>query len=424
MSQEEPEHGYLPRPFRMIVRAPDSIGTTINDVGEVVKGADIGSSNTSHNTISNANSNTNGSTCTNATDIMPDVNNSKNNKNIPKGPSKRRSLRNPTNEEVNENGFCGQSSTNSLLSASTIQIFPTDPVTSNLFYFEAINNSGDDTSSIQIQHEPQRRSSSRVKQQIKKDRTNAENNDKVDKIETSTNQRKAGSISNQRKVEFNSATTDFGESNDTKHKHDLLSENGTSLPIIEAPSTDFTSTVETHTNTLNDDAATLPNTVTNAFFLEEKGRYDRIVTRSSLSNKLYSSSVISKSLPASDILNDEFCWSCKGFGRFICCDACPRSFHFLCIDPPMEEGDTFGSNSPFWYCKRCFRSSSLRKKRFKLNSTSSLSLAATLLHNMNPCVFSLSDEIRGLFLNGSYFFTAFLIFNYSSFIFLLLFIIL
>lgn len=50
------------------------------------------------------------------------------------------------------------------------------------------------------------------------------------------------------------------------------------------------------------------------------------------------------------IENDDFCSSCLQTGSFLCCDTCPKSFHFLCLDPPVDpnnlpEGD--------WSCNNC-----------------------------------------------------------------------
>ncbi|RKP21092.1 hypothetical protein ROZALSC1DRAFT_774, partial [Rozella allomycis CSF55] len=48
--------------------------------------------------------------------------------------------------------------------------------------------------------------------------------------------------------------------------------------------------------------------------------------------------------------NRDVCNTCKDPGTFICCEACPRSFHFECTDPPLEFRKVpLGS----WYCKPC-----------------------------------------------------------------------
>lgn len=37
--------------------------------------------------------------------------------------------------------------------------------------------------------------------------------------------------------------------------------------------------------------------------------------------------------------NEEICGACGGPGRFLCCEGCPKSFHFSCLDPPIDEND-------------------------------------------------------------------------------------
>ncbi|KAL3241233.1 Rco1p [Nakaseomyces bracarensis] len=51
-----------------------------------------------------------------------------------------------------------------------------------------------------------------------------------------------------------------------------------------------------------------------------------------------------------EIENDDFCSACFQTGSFLCCDTCPKSFHFLCLNPPLDpdnlpEGD--------WSCPQC-----------------------------------------------------------------------
>lgn len=48
--------------------------------------------------------------------------------------------------------------------------------------------------------------------------------------------------------------------------------------------------------------------------------------------------------------NDDFCSACGGIGRFLCCEGCPKSFHFTCSDPPYDE-DNLPEGS--WFCKSC-----------------------------------------------------------------------
>ncbi|KAG0205069.1 hypothetical protein BGX33_008126 [Mortierella sp. NVP41] len=34
--------------------------------------------------------------------------------------------------------------------------------------------------------------------------------------------------------------------------------------------------------------------------------------------------------------NNDYCEACAGLGQFICCDSCPRAFHFSCCQPPVD----------------------------------------------------------------------------------------
>lgn len=39
------------------------------------------------------------------------------------------------------------------------------------------------------------------------------------------------------------------------------------------------------------------------------------------------------------LYNEEVCSACGGPGRFLCCEGCPKSFHFSCLNPPVNEND-------------------------------------------------------------------------------------
>ncbi|SPO43915.1 uncharacterized protein PSANT_01600 [Moesziomyces antarcticus] len=43
--------------------------------------------------------------------------------------------------------------------------------------------------------------------------------------------------------------------------------------------------------------------------------------------------------------NNDFCEVCLGHGRFVCCDGCPRSFHFFCMNPPLDIDEMPPSNA-------------------------------------------------------------------------------
>lgn len=54
--------------------------------------------------------------------------------------------------------------------------------------------------------------------------------------------------------------------------------------------------------------------------------------------------------PRYAVLNHDLCDACGDNGMFVCCDSCPKSFHFSCTNPPVHpecipEDD--------WYCGEC-----------------------------------------------------------------------
>ena len=57
-----------------------------------------------------------------------------------------------------------------------------------------------------------------------------------------------------------------------------------------------------------------------------------------------------QSATKSEIINEDVCSSCDGLGNFICCDACPRSFHFTCAEPPLDPQNLPEDD---WYCNEC-----------------------------------------------------------------------
>ncbi|ODQ65931.1 hypothetical protein NADFUDRAFT_51204 [Nadsonia fulvescens var. elongata DSM 6958] len=48
--------------------------------------------------------------------------------------------------------------------------------------------------------------------------------------------------------------------------------------------------------------------------------------------------------------NDDSCAVCGGIGRFLCCESCPKSFHFTCVNPPLDENSLPRGD---WFCQEC-----------------------------------------------------------------------
>ncbi|KAI5949614.1 hypothetical protein KGF54_005492 [Candida jiufengensis] len=86
--------------------------------------------------------------------------------------------------------------------------------------------------------------------------------------------------------------------------------------------------------------------------------------------------------------NDDFCFACGRPGVFICCETCPKSFHFTCCDPPLEvppEND--------WYCHECFA----KRNPKSLPNWKEIGIFGKLLNDLqirNPKVFQLPKNLR------------------------------
>ena len=83
--------------------------------------------------------------------------------------------------------------------------------------------------------------------------------------------------------------------------------------------------------------------------------------------------------------NDDYCAVCKGTGKFLCCERCPRSFHFTCLNPPLEE-----EPEGMWFCNKCQAQTSPPPKHPK-------GIWSELLNKIdrqNPTSFRLPLELR------------------------------
>ncbi|CAO3566894.1 unnamed protein product [Mortierella alpina] len=87
--------------------------------------------------------------------------------------------------------------------------------------------------------------------------------------------------------------------------------------------------------------------------------------------------------------NNDYCETCLGLGQFICCDTCPKAFHFSCCNPPMDP-----ANLPDeWNCNEC-------RARLNPPMTNPEGIFKNLLDHidgMNPRSFELPEEIRSYF---------------------------
>lgn len=118
-----------------------------------------------------------------------------------------------------------------------------------------------------------------------------------------------------------------------------------------------------------------------------------------------------------DQLNNDYCETCHGHGRFLCCDGCPRSFHFGCVNPPLKVDEMPVPNGPLlpkrkadaksddpraaradaddsWYCRVCF-SEQLPPK--PVRKAGPVGLLIQQLQCENPQIFALPVELRNYF---------------------------
>lgn len=50
--------------------------------------------------------------------------------------------------------------------------------------------------------------------------------------------------------------------------------------------------------------------------------------------------------------NEDHCSACRSLGSLVYCDGCPRAFHLLCLDPPMDPQDLPAGDAR-WFCPSC-----------------------------------------------------------------------
>ncbi|BGP13943.1 hypothetical protein JCM10213_005527 [Rhodosporidiobolus nylandii] len=89
--------------------------------------------------------------------------------------------------------------------------------------------------------------------------------------------------------------------------------------------------------------------------------------------------------------NNDFCDACGGKGHFLCCEGgCLRSFHFQCLEPPLEIDEVPDES---WYCKACRAAAHPPPKPPRSYFSDLIYKAET----ENPKQFSLTNELKGFF---------------------------
>ncbi|OAP61823.1 hypothetical protein AYL99_04026 [Fonsecaea erecta] len=88
--------------------------------------------------------------------------------------------------------------------------------------------------------------------------------------------------------------------------------------------------------------------------------------------------------------NDEFCASCGGEGKLLCCDGCTNSFHHACLEPPLNPDEEVEGE---WYCPRCVG----RRTKQVPHPSGLLGLVIRRVDDIIPKAFSLPADIRDYF---------------------------
>ncbi|WFD21298.1 hypothetical protein MCAP1_003559 [Malassezia caprae] len=116
-----------------------------------------------------------------------------------------------------------------------------------------------------------------------------------------------------------------------------------------------------------------------------------------------------------DALNNDYCDACHGRGRFLCCDGCPRSFHFGCVCPPLDIDEMPFPNGTLlpkkeappkdaraaraladdsWFCQVCFAE---RKPPSVPQGCGPFGVLLRQLATENPRMFALPADLRSYF---------------------------
>lgn len=103
---------------------------------------------------------------------------------------------------------------------------------------------------------------------------------------------------------------------------------------------------------------------------------------------LFSAPAPADAAPDDTTNNDDYCATCGGSGEFICCDACPKSFHLLCCDPPLRQVPEDN-----WNCTECRAAQGLAPRTL-YNHLGMFGPLINALHGRNPREICLPKRLR------------------------------
>ncbi|EME42272.1 hypothetical protein DOTSEDRAFT_73191 [Dothistroma septosporum NZE10] len=93
--------------------------------------------------------------------------------------------------------------------------------------------------------------------------------------------------------------------------------------------------------------------------------------------------------------NQDYCSACGGSGYLLCCDGCDRSFHFGCVDPPLNP-DAEELDEP-WYCNICVAKRPVGPESPEKPTRGLFAPLFGSLKKRNPTNFNLPEDIRAYF---------------------------
>lgn len=93
--------------------------------------------------------------------------------------------------------------------------------------------------------------------------------------------------------------------------------------------------------------------------------------------------------------NNDFCSACGGSGFLLCCDGCDRSFHFSCLDPPLND-EASELNEP-WYCFICVAKRPVTSDQSDQIARGLFAPLLNSLRKQNPSNFQLPQSVRDYF---------------------------
>ncbi|KIW10792.1 hypothetical protein PV08_10091 [Exophiala spinifera] len=91
-----------------------------------------------------------------------------------------------------------------------------------------------------------------------------------------------------------------------------------------------------------------------------------------------------------EVDNDEYCASCGGEGKLLCCDGCTNSFHHACLEPPLDADDEVEGE---WFCPQCVA----KRSRSTTKPTGLLGSLIRRVDDTIPKAFALPLDVREYF---------------------------